>query len=179
MIRQTVRTTPTRQLNRRYSALAVPISFWPQASVPTLPNRWSNPAESKATLHLPVDVFSTEDEAVIRAALPGVHPEAIDVSVSKNTVTIRAELPTLHAPEGSRITWMVSELGGGRIERTIRLPFQIEESEVEAQVANGMLQLVLPKVAAEKPHRISVQVRPELKYELEAGASDDETFAAD
>ena len=179
MIRQTVRTTPTRYGNQRYSAFAVPVSFWPQATAPSLPNRGSSPSQSKSGLQLPVDVFTTEDEAVVRAALPGVHPESIDVSVSRNTVTIRAELPALQAPDAARITWMVSELGGGTVQRTIRLPFQIEEEAVEAQIANGMLQLVLPKIEAEKPHRITIQVRPELNYELEAGESDEESFAAD
>jgi HSP20 family protein len=128
---------------------------------------------------LPVDVFATAEEAVIRAALPGVHPDEIEVSVFQNTVTISAQLPNRNKPEADRVTWLVAELGTGSFQRTIRLPFEIDEQHVEAQFANGMLQLVLPKVEAEKPHQIPVQVRTELNYELESGVSEEESFAAD
>jgi HSP20 family protein len=129
---------------------------------------------------LPIDAFTTSDEAVIRAALPGVNPNDIEVSVFQNTVSISAQLPAQQKPDAEPMTWLVAELGTGSFQRSIRLPFQVDEARVEAQYANGMLQLVLPKVEAEKPHRISVQARPELTYELAAGeTSEQESFAAD
>ena len=83
-------------------------------------------------------------------------------------------------PEGEQVTWLVAELGTGSFQRTIQLPFQIDEQKVEAEFANGLLQLILPKVEAEKPYRVSIQVRPELSYELGSGATqEDESFAAD
>ena len=179
MIRRTVLTSPT---GRRIAigAANAPVAVWPQMPVPPLSTRWSATPQPKAASPLPVDVFTATDQAVIRAALPGVNPEDVDVSVFENTVTISAKLPTRSMPDGEQVTWLVAELGTGSFERTIRLPFQIEEEQVEAQFANGLLQLILPKVEAEKPHRVSIQVRPELTYELGSGESqEDAAFAAD
>ena len=126
-----------------------------------------------------MDVFTTANEAVIRAALPGVDPEHIEISVHQNTVTISAQLPAMNSSEADRVTWLVSELGGGPLRRTIRLPFEVQAQQVEAQFANGMLQIALPKPEAEKPHRISVHVRPGLEYELGASENEQGAFAAD
>lgn len=179
MIRRTVLASPTGANAWRVGAATIPVGLWPQPPTPTLPTRWTVAARPKAPAQLPVDVFTTADEAVIRAALPGVDPEQIEISVHQNTVTISSQLPTLKSSEADRVTWLVSELGGGSLQRTIQLPFQIEEQEVEAQFANGMLQIVLPKHEAEKPHRISVQVRSDLNYQLRAGENEAGAFAAD
>jgi HSP20 family protein len=149
-------------------------------AAPPFATRWATVPQPKAVSQLPIDVFTGSEQAVVRAALPGVHPEQIEVSVYENTVTISAQLPARTTPDGEQVTWLVAELGSGSFQRTIQLPFQIEEQKVEAEFANGLLQLTLPKVEAEKPHRISIQVRPELNYELGSGESEeDESFAAD
>jgi HSP20 family protein len=151
-----------------------------QTPAPFFATRWSAAPQPKAASQLPIDVFTGSDQAVIRAALPGVRPEDIEVSVHENTVAISAQLPMRSAPDGEQVTWLVAELGTGSFQRTIQLPFQIEEQEVQAEFANGLLQLILPKVEAEKPHRISIQVRPELSYELGSGETQEtESFAAD
>jgi HSP20 family molecular chaperone IbpA len=147
---------------------------------PPFSTRWPAAPQPKAGCQLPIDVFTGSDQGVIRAALPGVHPDHIEVSVHENTVAISAQLPARTMPEGEQVTRLVAELGSGSFQRTITLPFEIEEQAVEAEFANGMLQLTLPKVEADKPHRISIQVRPELNYELGSGEQqEDESFAAD
>ncbi len=179
MIRRTVLSAPT---GRRvvFNAASAPVSTWPQVPVPPFPTRWSVTPQPKTVRQLPIDVFASSDQAVIRTALPGVHPEGIEVAVHENTVTISAQLPNRSTLDGKQVNWLVAELGSGSFQRTIFLPFEIEEQRVEAEFANGLLQLVLPKVEAEKPHRIAIQVRPELNYELDSGESqEDETFAAD
>jgi HSP20 family protein len=179
MIRRTVLVSPTGARTRKVSGAAIPVSFWPQAPVPPLPSRWTQPAQPTMAPALPVDVFTTDEQAIIRAALPGVHPEQIEVSVHQNMVRIEAQLPASSAYQSDQVTWHISELGRGSLVRTIQLPFRIEEQGVEAQFANGMLQLILPRLETDKPHRVSVQVRPELTHELTAGEGGDEAFAAD
>ncbi len=179
MIRRTVLTSPAGTRARKMSGATIPVSFWPQTPRAAFEARPANPARIPLAPALPVDVFTSSDRAVVRAALPGVHPEQIDVSVYRNTVTIRAEQPSAANWQSDQITWHVAELGHGSLERTIRLPFLVEEQNVEAQFANGMLQLSLPRLEADKPHRISVQVRPDLSPELTAGDSEEESFAAD
>lgn len=178
MIRRTVLSTPTGRV--AFSAASAPNPTWPQVPVPPFPTRWSVIPQTKAARQLPIDVFTSSDRAVIRAALPGVHPDGIEVAVHENTVTISAQHPSRSTPAGEQVNWLVAELGNGTFQRTIQLPFEIEEQRVEAEFANGLLQLVLPKVEVEKPHRIAIQVRPELSYELDSGESqEDESFAAD
>lgn len=179
MIRRSVLASPTGANTWRLGATRIPIGLWPETPTPAIPTRWTVASRPKAPAQLPVDIFTTADEAVIRAALPGVDPEQIEISVHQNTVTIGAQLPAMSGSDTDRVTWLVSELGGGALQRTLRLPFDIQADQVEAQFANGMLQIVLPKPQTEKPHRISVQVRPELNYELEAGENEEGTFAAD
>jgi HSP20 family protein len=178
MIRRTLLASPTGR-RARLSTTPLPVSIWPQTPVPPFPTRWSVTLQPKAVTQLPIDAFTTAEEAVIRAALPGVNPENIEVSVYQNMVSISAQQSTHDKPEGEQLTWLVAELGNGSFQRTIRVPFQVDEERVEAQYANGMLQLVLPKVEAEQPHRISVQVRSELSYELTVGETQEEPFAAD
>ena len=179
MIRRTILASPTGASVRRFAPTADPFGLWSQIPAPVFTSRWAVETRPKAPTQLPVDVFTTTNEAVIRAALPGVDPEQLELSIHQNTVTIQAELPTIKSSEADRVTWLVSELGGGTLQRTIRLPFEVDADRVEAQFANGMLQIVLPKPEAEKPHRITVQVRPELEYELTAGNQEEESFAAD
>ena len=179
MIRRTVLTSPAGVRSRQMSATTIPVSFWPQTPRTPIQTRLANPARVAVAPAVPVDVFTSNDRAVVRAALPGVHPEHIDVSVYRNTVTIRAEQPPATGWPSDQITWQIAELGHGAIERTLRLPFQIEEQQVEAQFANGMLQLILPRIEADKPYRVSVKVGSEPTPELNAGESEDESFAAD
>ena len=179
MIRRTVLTSPTGRRVALGSA-NVPVSLWPQMAAPPFSTRWVASPRPKAASQLPVDVFAASDQVVIRAALPGVHPDDIEVSVHENMVTISAQLSGRTTPDGEQVTWLVAELGSGSFQRTITLPFQIEEQKVEAELANGLLQLTLPKVEAEKPHRISIQVRPEPNYELGSGEQqEEESFVAD
>jgi len=179
MIRRTVLSSPAGARTRQMSAQTIPVSFWPQTPNTPVQTRLANPARMPLVPALPVDVFTANDRAVIRAALPGVHPEQIDVSVYRNVVTIRAEKPSAADWQSDEITWQIAEIGNGSFERTIRLPFHIEEQHVEAQFANGILQLVLPRLEADKPHRVSVKVGADPTPELATGESEDESFAAD
>lgn len=180
MIRRTILTSQGAPKMQRRASAAFPTTFWSPGSAFAAPTRWATPVPPRATSELPVDVVTTNDQAIIRAALPGVDAEHLEVSVYRDTVSIAAQLPAMPTPEGEGATWLVSELGRGAFKRTIRLPFQIEEGSVVAEYSNGLLQLTLPKVEAEKPRRISVQVRSDPSYELEAGERhQDETFAAD
>lgn len=124
----------------------------------TLPPPTSS-TKSAPTHAMPVDVFSNHSQAMVVAALPGVHPDDIDVSVHRNTATIRATVRASYVPEqSSEVTWYVSELARGSFERSIAFPFAINEQAVEAQFVNGMLRLVLPRREQDRPQRIPVKV---------------------
>ncbi|MGN6031465.1 MAG: Hsp20/alpha crystallin family protein [Thermomicrobiales bacterium] len=136
------------------------------------------PSQSRHTssFAMPVDVYSTHDHAVIVAALPGVHPDDVEVTVHRNTATIRAAAARIGQPQDTNaVTWYVSELGRGTFERSITFPFAIDEQGVEAQFANGLLRLVLPRREQDRPQRIPVRVGGSLSplsIEASANASD-------
>ena len=114
------------------------------------PNGWAGNG-FQATL--PLDVYAEGDNFVIEAALPGVDPDAVNVSVLANQVTISGEYPTA-APEGRQ--YLFRERGTGRFERTIYLPTDLNADQTEARYEHGMLRLVLPKAESAKPRRISL-----------------------
>jgi len=125
---------------------------------------------------LPVDVCEMDDEYLVRAVVPGVRPEDLDISVKEDTVTIRGELkapewmeggqqpagqtqqqPTGRARAQRGATCWLQEIPYGRFTRTITLPTAINASNAKAEFENGILTLHLPKTEEAKPRRIEVR----------------------
>ncbi len=102
----------------------------------------------------PVSLWSGDDEVVITAELPGVPPEAIDISVADDTVTIAGSREQEKAPEGA--VFRHRERGYGRFSRSFRLPFRIDASDVDARYANGVLELTLRQASEDRPRKIPV-----------------------
>ncbi len=99
-----------------------------------------------------LDVYAEGDNFVIEAALPGLDPNAVHVSVLGNEVTISGDYPT--APEGRQ--YLFRERGTGHFERTIYLPTELNADQAEAHYEHGVLRLVLPKAESAKPRRIAL-----------------------
>lgn len=109
------------------------------------------------TGYFPVEVAEEEDRFTVKAVLPGIAPENLDVSVTGNLLTIRGEIKQPEAEQ--QATWHYREIPYGRFERTITLPAEVQVDQVEAVYEHGMLTLHLPKAEAAKPKRIQVAVR--------------------
>jgi HSP20 family protein len=108
---------------------------------------------------LPLDVYSNENEVVVLAAVPGMNPEDLNISIDKSTVTLSGTLRSASdSEEGKNASWHLSELTYGSFERSLTLPFQFDANRAEATFDNGMLRLVLPKAESEKPRQIKVTV---------------------
>ena len=99
-----------------------------------------------------MDVYTEGDTYVIEVAIPGLNPEAIDVSVLGNQVTISGEYPKV--AEGRR--YFFRERQGGRFERTVTLPTEVDADKAEAHFEHGVLKLVVPKAESAKPRRIAL-----------------------
>ena len=106
-------------------------------------------------LYLPVDVYTTEDEVVVHAMLPGVSPEDVDISFEGNTLTISGEIP---AP-AQDVNWIVQETAYGPFRRTITLNIPVNTDKAEAVFENGWLTLHLPKAEEVKPKHIKVKAK--------------------
>lgn len=106
---------------------------------------------------LAVDMFETNDNLVVKASVPGVKPEQLDVTVQGETLTIKGETQEEQQREQGR--YHVRERRQGSFSRTVTLPFPIQNDRVEATFDNGVLTLTLPKAEAIKPRNIKVQTK--------------------
>ena len=104
-----------------------------------------------------VDIYETLDTIVIKADLPGVVREDIEIQVDDNTLTLKG---------GRRFSKDVQEESYLRIERTygsfhrcFTLPASIRQEEIRAVCRDGVLELTLPKAEGSKPKRIAIEVR--------------------
>jgi len=116
------------------------------------PSRWlSGGLDGPA---LPLDVTTTTDKVLIEAALPGIKPEDVDITVENGTVTISGKTADEHsAEEGS---YVVQEIRRGNFSRSVTLPNGLEPDKANATFENGILRLEIPKAEQLKPRQIKI-----------------------
>jgi len=105
---------------------------------------------------LPVDAYTTEDAVVIEAALPGVDPDTVDITVDGDVLTITAQVP---GPATDGRNYAINERFYGTLRRSLNLNVPVQADKSEASFENGVLFLRLPKSEEVKPKKISVQAR--------------------
>src|SRR5918993_3790136 len=103
---------------------------------------------------LPLDVKATSDSLVVEAALPGIAPEDVDITVENGTLTIRAEDRTERNRDEEG--WVVREISHGSVMRTVTLPTGLEPDQAEATFEHGVLKLRFPKAEQVKPRQIKI-----------------------
>ena len=103
----------------------------------------------------PLNVWSNEDETIVQAELPGLAADDIDISVVQNTLTLRGSRNPEGLKEGE--SYHRRERWTGRFVRSLELPFEVENSKVEAEYKHGMLRIRLPRAEQHKPKKITVK----------------------
>ncbi len=117
---------------------------------------------------VPIDVFETEQGYHVRALLPGMKAEDIELTVQQNTLSLRGQFhPSVK--EGQQVTWLVQEIGSGTFERTLTFPKPIDTNKLETSYENGVLSILIPLAESSRPKRISVTGTQQKKM-VEAGA---------
>lgn len=106
---------------------------------------------------LTLDVIQTDDDVIVKATMPGVKPEDIEISISGDELNIRGKVAEERAEEGQR--YFLRERRFGSFSRTITLPTIINGDDARAEFENGELSLTLPKIEQVKPKPISVKVK--------------------
>ena len=110
----------------------------------------------KQPVFLPnTDIWETKDQLVMVAEIPGADPESVDVSVDRNILRIAARC-RMTAPSGYSL--IHAEYRDGDYQRSFTLPSEIDANKIEATVKDGLLKLVLPKIAPPPARRISIKV---------------------
>ena len=103
----------------------------------------------------PVNVFDAGDAYVVKAEVPGVTPEQIDVSVEDDVLTLRGErkLPD-PGPTGA---YHRRERGEGQFRRVVRLPGRLVPEETHAEYRDGVLTVRVPKAREQRPQRVQIK----------------------
>lgn len=104
-----------------------------------------------------MNVHAGPDGVAVTAEMPGVAREDLEISVHRDTVTLRGER---RAPEGAgggdAKGYHRRERGQGRFVRTLSLPFQVDPDRVEATLSDGVLRLSLQRPESDKPRTIAI-----------------------
>jgi HSP20 family protein len=103
-----------------------------------------------------VDVYEDKENFVVKAELPGMKKEDIDVSLHDGTLSISGERKSEGKVESGEVHR--SERFFGRFQRTVALPATVDAGRIKAQYTDGVLTVTLPKAEEAKPKQIDVQV---------------------
>ena len=111
-----------------------------------------------ATWAPPVDIYETENELVLKADLPGLQNEDIDVRVENNMLTIRGERK--FEKDVNEDNYLRVERAFGPFTRSFSLPNTVSSESVRAEYRNGVLSLQMAKREESKPKQIKISVTP-------------------
>lgn len=117
---------------------------------------WGRPLATEFASMLPkVDVLDRDDEVVVRAEVPGMEKDEIDISISGNMVTLKGE--TRREEKEEKGDYYRCEMSRGAFARTLALPAEVDEGKAKASLKDGVLELKLPKVEKSKRRAIRIE----------------------
>ena len=109
-----------------------------------------------------IDIKQSGDDMQVRAELPGMKPEDVDIEFSDGVLTLRGERREEEEKEGEG--WLVRESSYGSFERTIILPETVEAGSISADFNDGVLEVTVPKAFEQhEPQRVKISVGGEQK----------------
>lgn len=106
---------------------------------------------------LPIDMYQTANEVVVKVAVPGVKPEEVEITISGDILTIKGE--TKATEEVKRGDYLYQEHRYGAFTRSITLPSALQSDKAEATFDNGILTLTIPRAEEAKPKIIKVKTK--------------------
>jgi HSP20 family protein len=133
-----MRTDPFRELDR----------LTQQMLGTAQPGTWSRPTS------MPIDAYRAGDEFVVAFDLPGVAPDAIDIDVERNVLTVRAERRPLDP--GATVQWQLTERPVGTFSRQLFLGDALDAERIQASYDSGVLTLRIPVAEQAKPRKVQV-----------------------
>ena len=103
-----------------------------------------------------VDIFETPDSIVMKAELPGVSRDNIDIQVQDNTLTLKGERKFEH--EVKEENYLRVERSYGAFQRTFHLPTGVQQGKIRAVFKDGVLEVTMPKAEEPKPTQVKIDV---------------------
>lgn len=122
-------------------------------SAPVADDTWDE-NEDDFPGQLAIDVYETEERLVVKARTAGVNKEDLDVSISDGILTISGTLSS--GDETDATNWHIQECYWGEFSRTLALPVNVKEDEVEAILKDGVLTISFSKVKQEQAKKIQI-----------------------
>lgn len=116
---------------------------------------WPKPSEGGVIVPN-VDVYDRKNEIVVKAEIPGAEKDRIDLTITKDAITIKGEVKK--EEEIKDEDYFAREISYGSFTRTVALPTEVESEKAKAIFKNGILEIVLPKKEEAKPKEIKVEV---------------------
>jgi len=109
-------------------------------------NGWSVPA---------VDMYQTDNEIVVKAALPGIKADEVQINITGDVLTLKGEVK--QQEDVKEKAYHIHEQRWGTFERTLVLPANVVADKAKADFENGILTITLPKAEEAKPKTISIK----------------------
>jgi len=116
-------------------------------------------------LAVPIDMYQTNHEVVVKAALPGVKPEEVDATITGDTLTIKGK--TESDEEIKRENYLYQEHRYGAFRRSVALPDGLKADKAEAVFDQGVLTLTIPKSEETKPKSVKIKAKKATKTSKE------------
>ena len=102
-----------------------------------------------------LNVYQTDKDVVVKASLPGIKPEEVDISVTGDVLTIKGEHK--EEEEEKKVDYFHKEHRYGAFRRSMTLPVSVKAEKADATFENGILTITLPKTEEVKPKQIKVK----------------------
>ena len=113
-----------------------------------------------------IDVIQKPEGITVKASVPGIDPEDIDVAVEDNILTLRAEKRAEY--EEKEASYLIQERAVGSFFRALSLPDTVDTNKIQCQYDNGILTITMPKAEEKMKKKIKVEVKKGAK-EIEGG----------
>lgn len=126
----------------------------PAYNNPAQQNEWEDDPQAEDVGELAVDLYETPEHIVVQTMVPGVRPDQLDVSITRDhcTITGHRDGPRDVAPED----YYHQELYWGSFSRTVGLPEEVEVDAAEASESHGLLTITLPKIKKDRETKLEV-----------------------
>jgi len=106
---------------------------------------------------LPIDMYQTNDDVIVKAVVPGIQPDQVQINVTGDVLTIRGEAK--QEEEKKERAWHLREHRFGSFERSVALPVSVVPDKATAEFENGILTITLPKAEEVKPKAITIKAK--------------------
>jgi len=104
-----------------------------------------------------IDMYQTDNEVVVKASLPGIKADDVQINMTGDLLTIKGEMK--QADEGKSKNYHIHEQRWGAFERSVRLPISVVSDKAKAEFESGVLTVTLPKAEEVKPRLITIKAK--------------------